>query len=84
MTEHIREDFCGTCALAAGALFTGVAGIVNGGVEEDEEDEEEIAIQQGGGITWDDIFIWGGILLILLAIAIYFYGPTLAQCTSCM
>ena len=84
MTEHIREDFCGTCVLAAGALFTGVAGIVNGGVEEDKEDEEEIAIQQGGGITWDDIFMWGGILLILLSIAIYFYGPTLAQCTSCM
>jgi hypothetical protein len=83
MTEHIREDFCGTCVLAAGALFTGVAGIVNGSNEEDEEDEEEIAIQQGG-ITWDDIFMWGGILLILLSIAIYFYGPTLVQCTSCM
>lgn len=78
MTEHIREDFCGTCALAAGALFTGVAGIVNGS----NEDGEEIVTEQGG-ITWDDILMWGGLLLILLAIVIYYYGPILTQCTSC-
>jgi len=81
MTEHIKEDFCGTCALAAGALFTGVAGIVKG--NEDEDEEEDIVIETGE-ITWNDIFMWGGILLVLMALVIYFFGPTITQCTSCM
>ena len=77
MTEHVKEDFCVSCAVAAGALFAGGAS-VSKGVAIEEEDEVEDT-----GVSTKDFLIWGGVLLLLFAIIAYFYGAYFLGCSTC-
>lgn len=76
MTEHVKEDFCVSCAVAAGALFAGGATVKEGMEIEEEENQDN-------GIFTKDVLIWGGILLIIAAILIYFFGGSLIGCSTC-
>jgi hypothetical protein len=75
MNKHIREDFCGTCVVAAGLLFAGSGTAAIGAQNEDDPVDGD-----DGDMNW---LVVGGISLVVIALLIFLYGKFGSSCESC-
>ena len=75
MTKQIKEDFCATCAVAAGFLFAGSGTAAAAGTETDEEENKSNNKR--------NILIGVTVSLFIIALLIFLYGKFFSSCKSC-